>query len=110
MIVKAWNNGHHHRNGNGYGIKISPSDRDRYFKREWKLILVELEGESGAVEININKASFWNDACRELISVQLGKWMIKNGLAPWPKGNPPELLLEPLVGNRFQLYLSGKQK
>lgn len=31
MIVTAWNNGEHKQDGNGYGLKITPSDRDLYF-------------------------------------------------------------------------------
>jgi len=103
MIVTAWNNGSHNRNGNGYGIKISIQDRDRYFHTEWKTILLTLEGEPGYLEININKISFWNTTCRELISVDIGRWLIKHELAPWPKGNPPKLILTQLEGNKFRL-------
>jgi len=28
MIVTAWNNGAHSRNGSGYGFKVSVADRD----------------------------------------------------------------------------------
>ena len=43
MIVKAWNNGSHRSDGNGYGIKIKAQDRDTFFRREWKTIILELE-------------------------------------------------------------------
>jgi hypothetical protein len=103
MKVKAWNNGSHHADGNGYGLKIDARDRDAFFRREWKTILLELEGESSPVKVNIDKDSFWNDTCRELISVRIGKWLIKNRLAPWIKGNPPVLTLTQIEGSRFRL-------
>jgi hypothetical protein len=85
MIVTVWNNGFHHADGNGYGLKIDVRDRDAFFRREWKTVLLELDGESTPIEVNIDKDSFWNETCRELISVRIGKWMIKNKLAPWEK-------------------------
>ena len=103
MIVTAWNNGDHHRSGAGYGLKIKAGDRDQYFKPEWKSIFLEIEGEPQPVEINIQKASFWNKTCRELINSAIGKWLLAQGLAPWPKGHPPTLLLEPVAGNRFKV-------
>ena len=103
MKVTVWNNGEHHSDGNGYGIKISSFDRDQYFLREWKTIQLEMDGEIPTVEINIDKDSFWNKSCRELISVEIGKWLIKNKLAPWMKGNPPHLELNKIEGRRFHL-------
>jgi hypothetical protein len=103
MKVTAWNDGSRHPDGNGYGVKINAHDRDVFFKREWKTVILELEGESIPVDINIDKPSFWNTTCRELISVKIGKWMIKNRLAPWKKASPPKLNLTPIEGNRFQL-------
>lgn len=106
MIVTAWNNGSHFNNGNGYGIKISSKDRDQYFRREWRVIILELEGEEKNVEVNIAKDSFWNSTCRELISVRIGKWLIKKGFAPWPTGQPPELELRQTRERYF--YLTKK--
>jgi len=58
MIVTAWNNGAHSRKGIGYGIRISDEERDLYFKKEWDAVLLELQGEEGAVEVKIDKDSF----------------------------------------------------
>ena len=107
MIVTVWNNGAHHPDGNGYGIKLSPNDRDKYFKREWKTISIELEGESIPAEVNIDKASFWNQSCKELISVKIGKWLIKNGLAMWPVGKPPVLEIAQVGERHFRLTKKG---
>jgi hypothetical protein len=103
MKVTAWNNGSRHPDGNGYGLKIDAHDRDAFFKREWKTISLELEGESTPIEINIDKPSFWNDTCRELISVKIGRWLIKNGLAPWEQGSPTMLNLKQIHDNKFKL-------
>ena len=47
-------------------------------------------------------ASFWR-GCTELRNVKIGKWMLEQGLAPWPKGDPPKLKLEPIGNRRFRL-------
>ena len=96
MIVTAWNNGQHHTSGAGYGLKLSVADRDEHFRRDWESIFVLLEDQPHPVDINIAKPSFWGPVCRELIHVEIGRWLIKHGLAPWPKGKPPKVVLEPL--------------
>ncbi len=103
MIVTAWNNGDHWKSGAGYGVKLDASDRDRFFRRDWKSIYLSLEGSSKVIEVNIAKPSFWGITCRELISVEIGRWLIRNGLVPWTKGNPPKLSLKQIDGNRFLL-------
>ena len=37
MIVTAWNNG-----GTGYGIRVAPDDRDRYFSRLWRNLRIQI--------------------------------------------------------------------
>lgn len=103
MVVTAWNNGSHHPSGSGYGLKISSSDRDRYFKREWDHVIFELEGRHSTVKVNVSKKSFWGKSCRELISAEIGKWLWQEGFAFWKKGEPPKLKLEPVGDNRFFL-------
>ncbi len=102
MIVTAWNNGGHRSTGAGYGLKISSEDRERFFRRDWKHVFLTLEGENNEVTINVSKKSFWTPECRELINKQVGLWLIKNEKAPWPKGRPPKIKLEPASGNRFK--------
>ena len=103
MIVKAWNNGKHNPTGAGYGLKLRPADRDKYFDRQWKSVIVEIPHRSEWVEaeVNVSKKSFWNSRCRELINKEIGRWLIAQGLAPWPKRKPPRIELEPLGGRRF---------
>ncbi len=107
MIVKAWNNGDYHQDGNGYGIKITSRDRDQYFDASWKKIILELDGENKLVEVNISKKCFWIETCRELISKEIGKWLIKNRLSPWPIGKPPVLEMVQMSERHFRLTKKG---
>lgn len=108
MIVTAWNNGAHSRNGAGYGFKVAVVDRDLHFKPEWDAIVLELEGKE-PFEVEINHDAFWSDACRELHSPEIGKWLRMHGMAPWPFGNPPRFVLDPLEDNRFSVSRLAKQ-
>ena len=103
MIVTAWNNGKHHQSGAGYGLKLSIVDRDLYFNRGWGNALIRLQGESSNISVNINKMSFWDIRCRELISKDIGKWLIKNKKTPWAKGHPPKMAMEHLTQNIFEV-------
>ncbi len=103
MEVTAWNNGSHHNSGAGYGFKLTCEDRDRFFKNEWGKIYLRLPGSGEEVEVNIDKDSFWNDSCRELISKEIGVWLISSGLAPWKTGQPPKLILEQKHENHFEV-------
>jgi hypothetical protein len=94
MFATAWNNGKHHRSGAGYGLKIAAADRDRYFRREWGTVQLRI-GSAPPIVVNIDKASFWNSSCRELINVALGRWLLETGQAPWPSGQPPRFILDP---------------
>ena len=102
MIATAWNNGTYNPTGGGYGFKIDEEDRDKFFRRDWKNVVLTLEGEKDEVTVNARKKSFWTPECRELINKQVGLWLIKNGKAPWPKGRPPKIRLEPTGGSRFK--------
>ncbi len=106
MIVTAWNNGEHHKTGAGYGVKIDVADRDQFFQRDWKSIILEIEGKPEKIEVNIEKDSFWGKTCRELINKEIGIWMLQNGLAPWPQDHPSQMLLEPKGDRHFCLKLN----
>ena len=98
FIGTAWNDGSRRMSGAGYGIKLNPRDRDKYFRKPKAFL--RLEGQVGNIPINIDKPSFWNDTCRELINKDIGRWFISNDKASWMKGQPPKLQLEP-VGERI---------
>lgn len=108
MIVKAWNNGSHQLDGNGYGIKIPARDRDQYFDTNWKSISLELDGRVKPIEVNIDKESFWNDTCRELISKEIGKWLIENHFGQWQARHPPELELQKVGDRKFHLGIPNQ--
>ena len=69
--------------------------------------MVDLEEEAESVELNIDKETFWNPTCRELISVRIGKWLIKNHLAPWPAGQPPVLNLIQIGERHFFMTIKS---
>ena len=102
MEVTAWNNGANHASGAGYGLKVARTDRDRFFRKTWKSVVIVLPNDD-EFDVNIAKGSFWGDTCRELISRNLGQWLIRNGYAPWPKCSPPKFELSPEGDNRFSL-------
>ena len=101
--MTAWNSGNHHESGAGYGFKVAPGDT-KYFDRKWRNITLTLEGRSKPIRVNIDKDSFREGACTELINKEIGKWLLPKGLAPWPRRKPPKLCLEPISGNRFRLH------
>jgi hypothetical protein len=103
FTVTAWNNGKHHDSGAGYGLRVSAADRDRYFKREWGTVTLQLPGVDHSVGVNIDKDSFWRAMCRELISKEIGVWLLKTGAAPWPSGAPPKVLLRPQGAGVFEV-------
>lgn len=102
MLVTAWNNGSSRQTGSGYGLKVRLEDRDKEFRHEWNSVLIMLPN-GKKVTVNINKDSFWGRACRELISKDIGAWLIENGFAPWAKGHPPKFSLTNTVLNQFEL-------
>lgn len=101
MIVSGWNNGSpDDRTGTGYGIRITAQDQEKYFKKSWSLVTIEF-GSEDLVNIRLSD-SFWR-RCSELRNQKIGRWMINNRLAPWPKGSPPNLKLEPIAEAKFRL-------
>jgi len=103
IIVSGWNNGRRSKTGGGYGVRIKYDDRDKYFKKNWSSIIIELEGE-GEVEVNLSD-KFWNK-CPELRNKEIGKWLINNKLAKWQKGKPPKIELEPIGNKKFRLSVT----
>lgn len=108
MIVNAWNNGAHSRNGSGYGFRVHPEDRDAYFQKEWASLILEIEGESAPVEAAFDPAGLWSETPRPIQCTALGRWLRKQGMAPWGRGNPPVFILEPLGENRFKVEKAAK--
>ena len=99
MRARGWNNSTPRASGAGYGVRIDAADRDRFFRPNWPSIFVQLPNEGAAVLLS---PSFWA-TCSELRSSAIGRWLLREGLAPWPTGKPPVLELIPLGGIRFRL-------
>jgi hypothetical protein len=105
MKVVGWDNGSpNNRTGEGYGIRIVPRDRDRYFQRTKSSVNIELEN-GNLVKVKISD-SFWGDST-ELRSPKIGKWMLSVGLAPWSISSPPNLRLEPGAKRKFKFRLTS---
>ena len=103
IVATAWNNGNHHRTGAGYGLKLSVVDRDNSFERRWGTVALWLPDADQPIQVNIDKDSFWSSTCRELISTDIGRWLLKSLLAPWPPGHPPRFALRPIGEGAFEV-------
>ena len=103
MKVTAWNSGKHFESGAGYGLKLSIEDGDAFFDTNWTTVFVQLPNNGEEIEINIDKPSFWNKTCRELISQDIGKWLRSEDLAPWTRGKPPKFELHPNGDKKFRV-------
>ena len=82
---------------------MSKEDRDRHFDRDWDRVVLQLPGGISA-EVRLS-ASFWS-RCSELHSAGVGRWLFESGAAPWPKGLPPRIFLNPISGNDFSAELT----
>jgi hypothetical protein len=90
--------------GGTYGIKIPErAVRFQNFDRRWGTVTLLLQGHERPVEVNIDKESFWDGDCGELIATEIGRWMASKGLAPWPRGNPPHFRLRPISPGVFEV-------
>ena len=94
MDVKAWASG-----SGTFGIRIGNDNRDRYFRREWKQIEVEMDGELHSIPLT---AGFWKK-CPEFRSPAIREWLRARRLLKWEKGSPPSFELISLGGARFRL-------
>ena len=104
IVVTAWSNGRPNLvTGAGLGVRVARRDRDAYFRRLWSEVTLRLGG-GESVRVILSPA-FWR-GCSELRSAKIGQWMLENGVAPWPKGDPPRLRLEPTREAEFQLSMA----
>ena len=99
MRATAWSNGSARNSGAGYGLKISRQDRDRFFDHRWSAIVLCPPGQ-GPAGVPLSE-SFWR-SCTELRSAAIGRWLVLNELAPWPRGKPPVLELQKTGDRAFR--------
>ena len=100
MRATAWSNGHPSSSGGGYGLRIGKGDRDRYFAHAWDRVDVAFD-DGNRTTVAISR-SFWGN-CSELRSAEIGRWLLRETLAPWPRGNPPSVVVEPLGERSFRV-------
>jgi hypothetical protein len=94
MKVTAWSSG-----SGTFGIRVGKPNRDLHFRREWSSIEVQIDGKPHGIALT---GGFWRN-CPEFRSVIIRDWLATKGLLEWERGQPPELELSPLGGNRFRL-------
>jgi hypothetical protein len=105
FIAKTWNNGHRHTSGAGYGIKITMQDREQFFNRSWSTVILHLNGCSRPIQANVDKLSFWNRNCGELISIEIGLWLQRNNASTWPPRLPHHVRMTVLGEREFKVEL-----
>ena len=105
MKWTAWRNGRHNAPGVSYGFRVSYGDRNSHFNRNWTAVLIELPSDRGLMkaEANIAKRSFWEPACGELITSEVGTWFRQLGLVPWPPRKPPVFNVTPIGPASFRV-------
>lgn len=99
MDVTVWRNGRRDRAGVVYGVRVSRTDRDRFFDPRAPEINIEIGGKPVHAKLT---PSFWR-SCTEIRHPEIAKFIIDHGLAKWPSRRPHSLHLEPVGKNRFRL-------
>ena len=99
IIATAWENGQ-----GSYGFQLKEEDRKRYFTRSWGRVYLHLPGWE-VFSVNIDKDTFWNETCGELIEINIKNWFIENKIIPWPYGTRPRFELKPLRDKHFEIKL-----
>ncbi len=92
MEVSAWKNRKLGSGSASFALSMSNKDRNDYINREWKTVILHLDGHPNPVEANIDKFSFWK-TCPHFISTEIKAWLTKNKYIPWEKGKPPKFFM-----------------
>lgn len=96
--------------GGTYGIRVPPGERDRYFDPSWTMVKLELVADGGTTMVRVPlSASFWR-TCSEVRHQAIGRWLRDQGLAPWPKGHPPALLVEATSDAAFRVSVEPRSE
>src|SRR5689334_19489332 len=78
------------------GIRFGAENARLFVERSATEVLIELDGRTEAFPI---RSSFWRK-CPEVRGAPITTWLMRHGLAPWLRGQPPRLRLVHLGGNR----------
>jgi hypothetical protein len=60
MRAAAWNNGDFEATGTGYGLSINADARDRWFRRSWSFVTLDLPNGQAGFRVRLSR-SFWRD-------------------------------------------------
>lgn len=102
MKVSGWKSGKSDAKGRvAFGVRVGKENANRFFEREWDVVLVEMDGETFPVKVT---KTFWT-TCPELRNPAIGAWLKKKGLERWQSGRPPRIRLTPISKNRFRLEI-----
>lgn len=105
MDVTVWRNGRRDRAGIVYGVRVSRTDRDRFFDTCTPEVSIEVEGKLACKTLS---SSFWS-GCSEIRHPAIAEFIVRRGLAEWPARKPHLLSLEPVKKNRFRLSVKGEE-
>jgi len=94
MKVTGWTNGR-----GTYGIRVGKNDAREHFDRTWASVVIEVAGVSEEYPL---AATFWT-TCPEFRGRTIGAWLVREGFAPWPAQQSPELDLVSVGERRFRL-------
>lgn len=100
----AWSSGSSGGTAPIYGLRIAAADRDRLFSSKWLSVMITLP--AGAVVDAPLTPSFWR-RCTEIRHPAIGRWLLMERLAPWPRGKPPKIELVQVAERRFRVRLVG---
>lgn len=103
MQASAYKKCKSHEIGDSYGIRIHLKDRDKYFKKEWKQIEVEIDGITYIFSLTVG---FWNKCpeFREHTNLPvIRQWLQKYKTLQWERNKPPQVKLVYLGSRKFRL-------
>jgi hypothetical protein len=82
--ASSWNNGKpNYQRGTGLGLRIDTAYQPTIFSGQFTTIDIYHNNSLIAGNVNVS-----NKACHELISVDIGLWLINNNLHQWPVNKP----------------------
>ena len=89
--------------GQGFGFTVPVAFRERLFKREWRSVVIYLDGKEHETTLH---ETFWM-TCNHLQSREISEWLAQNGLTrEWPRRQPPIVSVKQRGGNQFEVYTS----
>jgi len=89
----SWSNGN-----TGLGIRIDASFVNTIFNNNFKTIDLYHNGNLVSQQINVS-----NKNCKELINVDIGRWLVQNNFHQWKKQHPHRFTITQRNNNIFDI-------